>query len=144
MQKSKAYPTILDSIKLILILLTAFGFSDLIIAIVENFYNISLYSNPYADIFICVVIEGFAIFYGYKKINLSYRDIFIFRKMSSLLLIPIAISIIGLGIITSEFNNIIQIYFYTKMFFEKLQQIYCNYCIFITICNYASPYRSSI
>lgn len=118
MDETKAYPTILGSIKLILIMLLAFGFSDLIIAIVEKFYNISLDSNPYADIFICVVSEGFAIFYGYKKSTLSYRDIFIFRKISPLLLIPIAISIIGLDIISSECGNIIQICFSTNINYD--------------------------
>lgn len=114
MNKSKAYPTILDSIKLLVIMLIAFWFSALIVTLVEKCYNISLDSNPYADIFMCVVGEGFAIFYGYKKSNLSYRNIFIFRKISPSLLIPIAISTIGLGIITSECDNIIQIYFSTN------------------------------
>lgn len=109
MNKTTAYPTILDSIKLIIIMLIAFYFSAFMVIFVEDLYNISLTSNPYADIFICVVSEGFAIFYGYKKSNFSYRDVFIFRKISPSLLIPIAISIIGLGIITSECNNIIQI-----------------------------------
>lgn len=118
MNKTKAYPTILDSIKLLLIMLIAFCFSDLIIAMVENFYNISLTSNPYANIFICVVGEGCAIFYGYKKSNLSYRDIFILRKISPLLLIPITISIIGLDIITSECGNIIQICFSTNINYD--------------------------
>ena len=119
MNRTTAYPTILDSIKLIIIMLIAFYFSAFMVIFVEDLYNISLTSNPYADIFICVVSEGFAIFYGYKKSNFSYRDIFIFRKISLLLLIPIAISIIGLGIIASELNNIIQICFSTNINYDS-------------------------
>lgn len=118
MRETKAYPTILDSIKLLLIMLIAFYFSYLIVTLVENLYNISLDSNPYADLFMTIFSEGFIIFYGCKKSNLSYNDISIFKKISPSLLFPISISIIGLGIITSECNNIIQIFFTTNINYD--------------------------
>lgn len=119
MTKPKTYPTILDSIKLLIIMLIAFYFSYIIVTLVGSYYNISLELNPYAEIFMCIVSEGFVIFYGCKKSNLSYEDISILEKMSSLTLIPIAISTIGLSIVASELGNILQIYFSTNINYDS-------------------------
>ncbi|MBW6410750.1 CPBP family intramembrane glutamic endopeptidase [Clostridium weizhouense] len=108
MTKTKTYPTILDSIRLLIIMLALFGFSYAIIQFIDNLYNTDFINTPYAEIFMIILSEGFIIFYATKKSKLLYKDIFSFKKISPVVLISIAIFSTGMNIILSEFDNIIQ------------------------------------
>lgn len=108
----KIYPSILESIQLIFIMLLIFSFSYVFIIILESCLNISLESNPYINTIIVFLSEIFTIFYAYKKNKaLSNDKLEFFKPLSLMLFLTIIIFEIGVDIISSEISNIIQISF---------------------------------
>ncbi|MBN1038407.1 CPBP family intramembrane metalloprotease [Clostridium botulinum] len=110
MNNPKPYPNIIDSIKLLTVMLIIFYFSYIIINFIGNYCNVCLDRNPYANIFMILVSEGFVIFYAYKKSSTAYLNPSVLKKISPFLLISIAISVVGIDIILSECDNLLNIF----------------------------------
>lgn len=126
------YPTILDSIQLIFFMLIVFLFSYILVIIFENILNISLSSNPYISILITFLSEILTIFYAYKETNISYDKLLFLKRIPLILFMPIMILEIGTDILSSEFSNIIQIFFNISSSNSIKNPVNILYSIFLT------------
>lgn len=84
--------------------------------------TIRILENPLTIGFFNTVSIGLVLWLGLKLTKAPFREVFSFKPMRFILLIPMALTVIGIGILLSEVDNLLRLYLPIPAWLEKALQ----------------------
>ena len=131
------YPKIGEAIILILLHLVIGIFLYYPLSLIELFVDFSLTDYIPLKITLEIVSISLIIWFVVKKAKISVKDIIPLKRFNPIILLPISIGIFGIEIISSEINNILDIFLtkpeWFKEFIEGLSSSYAGFIVMAVI-----------
>lgn len=101
----KQYPNISQSIGLLLLVLLLQIVIAVPLAALSMGMNRSLLENPLTVAVVNSIAIGLALVFGLKRTNASFKEAFRFMPIRATLLLPMALTVVGMSILLSEADN---------------------------------------
>lgn len=84
--------------------------------------SMKVFENPLTVAFFNTISIGFVLLIGLKLAKASFREVFPFKPIRLVLLIPMACTVIGMGILLSEADNLLRSFWPIPEWLEKMLQ----------------------
>jgi len=119
----RQYPNIAQTIGLLaLVYAIQFGLAIPVAFIALASGTLKIFENPLTVAFFNTVSIGLVLLIGLKLAKASFREVFLFKPIRFILLIPMTFTVIGIGILLSEVDNLLRIFLPIPEWLEKALQ----------------------
>jgi len=119
----RQYPNIAQTIGLLaLVYAIQFGLAIPVAFIALASGTLKILENPLTVAFFNTVSIGLVLLIGLKLAKASFREVFLFKPLRFILLIPMTFTVIGMGILLSEVDNLLRIFLPIPGWLEKALQ----------------------
>lgn len=108
MNRSNHYPSIRQAILLLVLVFFLMIMLSIFVMILEEIVDFPFTKHPITLAFINLIAVGLILMWGLKKAKASFKEVFSFKPVRMLLFLPIALTIIGVGILLSELDNLLR------------------------------------
>ncbi len=123
----KYYPTTLEAVHLLVLLMVMQAFVDFPIALYDYYNDTNILSNSWISIVSGIIIISFIFFYGLNKSKTKITEVIPFKMFNPLLIIPVIILLIGLqhlvGLLNLQVEKIIPA---PEWFWELFNKLFEN------------------
>lgn len=106
MKKSNLYPGIRQAIWLLVLAAFLMVSLGILVRMLGDVIDVSLGEHPAFIALILLTAIGIILMLGLKKANAPFKDVFSFKPIQMLLLLPMVFTIIGVDILLSEMDNL--------------------------------------
>ena len=108
MNRSNHYPSIRQAIWLLVLIFFLMIVLSISVGILDGIVNFSFGEHPATLAIVNLIAIGLLLMWGLKKAKASFKEVFSFVPMRMSLFLPMSLTIIGVGILLSELDNLLR------------------------------------
>jgi len=108
MNRSNHYPSIRQAIWLLVLIFFLVILLSISVGILEEIVDFPFTKHPVTLAFVNLIAIGLLLMWGLKKAKASFKEVFSFVPMRMSLFLPMSLTIIGVGILLSELDNLLR------------------------------------
>ena len=101
----RQYPNIIQTVGLLALFVLLQIVFAIPLGVIDMTTKSNLMSNPLTIAVVNLLSIGLLLWFGLRRTDASFKEVFPFRAISPFLLLPISLTVIGMSIILSEVNN---------------------------------------
>lgn len=108
MNRSNHYPSIRQAIWLLVLIFFLMIVLSISVGILDGIVDFSFGEHPATLAIVNLIAIGLLLMWGLKKAKASFKEVFSFVPMRMSLFLPMSLTIIGVGILLSELDNLLR------------------------------------
>jgi membrane protease YdiL (CAAX protease family) len=108
MKQSNHYPSIRQAIWLLVLIFFLMIELSISVGILDGIVDFSFKDHPATLAIVNLIAIGLLLMWGLKKAKASFKEVFSFVPMRMSLFLPMSLTIIGVGILLSELDNLLR------------------------------------